>query len=101
MSHPLRIQRKRTKGYRMPQGSIYVGRPTKWGNPWPNVSTFRVYMRLAFNGEIDPDIKYNELLERIKVIARDIEQLRGKQIACWCPLGKECHADVLAEYANR
>lgn len=30
---PKRIQRKRTKGWRMPEGAIYVGRPTKWGNP--------------------------------------------------------------------
>ena len=29
-----RIQRKRTKGWRMPEGAIYVGRPSLWGNPW-------------------------------------------------------------------
>lgn len=32
MSAPQRIQRKRTKGWRMPEGAVYVGRPTKWGN---------------------------------------------------------------------
>lgn len=31
---PTRIQRKRTKGWKMPEGAIYVGRPTQWGNPW-------------------------------------------------------------------
>ncbi len=31
---PQRIQRKRTKGWRMPDGAVYVGRPTKWGNPF-------------------------------------------------------------------
>ena len=31
---PQRIQRKRTKGWRMPEGAVYVGRPTKWGNPF-------------------------------------------------------------------
>lgn len=30
---PKRIQRKRTKGWRMPEGAIYVGRPSRWGNP--------------------------------------------------------------------
>lgn len=29
-----RIQRQRTKGWRMPEGAIYVGRPSLWGNPW-------------------------------------------------------------------
>lgn len=33
MTMPQRIQRRRTKGWRMPEGAIYVGRPTKWGNP--------------------------------------------------------------------
>lgn len=31
---PRRIQRKRTKGWKMPENTVYVGRPTKWGNPW-------------------------------------------------------------------
>lgn len=31
---PRRIQRKRTKGWRMPRGAVYVGRPSKWGNPF-------------------------------------------------------------------
>ena len=31
---PKRIQRKRTKGWRMPEGAVYVGRPSKWGNPF-------------------------------------------------------------------
>lgn len=31
---PVRIQRKRTKGWKMPPNTVYVGRPTKWGNPY-------------------------------------------------------------------
>jgi len=31
---PSRIQRKRTKGWRMPEGAVYVGRPTYWGSPF-------------------------------------------------------------------
>ena len=34
MSAPVRIQRKRTKGWTMPENTVYVGRPTKWGNPF-------------------------------------------------------------------
>jgi len=34
MSAPIRIQRKRTKGWRMPEGAIYVGRGSRWGNPF-------------------------------------------------------------------
>lgn len=31
---PARIQRRRTTGWRMPEGAVYVGRPSKWGNPF-------------------------------------------------------------------
>ena len=31
---PRRIQRRRTKGWRMPEGAVYVGRPSRWGNRW-------------------------------------------------------------------
>lgn len=34
MTAPVRIQRLRTKGWRMPEGAVYVGRPTLFGNPW-------------------------------------------------------------------
>jgi Domain of unknown function (DUF4326) len=31
---PKRIQRKRTKGWKMPPNTVYVGRPTRLGNPF-------------------------------------------------------------------
>jgi hypothetical protein len=31
---PQRIQRKRAKGWKMPKGVVYVGRGSKWGNPF-------------------------------------------------------------------
>ena len=34
MSAPKRIQRKRTRGWRMPEGAVYVGRGSRWGNPF-------------------------------------------------------------------
>lgn len=34
MTTPVRIERQRTRGWRLPAGAIYVGRPTRWGNPY-------------------------------------------------------------------
>ena len=34
MTSPKRIQRKRTAGWRMPEGAVYVGRQSLYGNPW-------------------------------------------------------------------
>ena len=98
---PKRIQRKRTKGWKMPPHTVYVGRPTIWGNPFDmslgetRMSVLTWY-RLWLAGKKFKRI--NELL-RWEVLGR-LEQLRGKDLACWCPLDQPCHADVLLEIAN-
>ena len=88
-----RIQRKRSKGWRMPENTVYVGRPTKWGNPY-----------IAESPE-----EYGDVVEAYEawqraLIAReynqDFSELRGKDLACWCPLNRPCHADVLLKLAE-
>lgn len=85
---PRRIQRKRTKGWRMPEGAVYVGRGSRWGNP---CCVERPSQRLDavawFETHVAP--------------ALDVADLRGKDLACWCPLDQPCHADVLLELANQ
>ena len=90
MIKPRRIQRKREKGWRMPANTVYVGRPTKWGNPFEYASVFKRWL----NGEI------KLWAFRREVILRSLAELRGKDLACWCPLDQPCHADVLLELAN-
>ncbi len=81
----------------MPANTVYVGRPTVWGNPFvvgseliggkklsaeKSIALYRQYAHEAFN-------------------LRDLRAcLRGKNLACWCRLGQPCHADVLLEMAN-
>ena len=93
-AHPLRVQRKRSAGYKMPEDVVYVGRPTKWGNPYrpEECST-------AEQGAVEC---FRILVESEPETIADIQrELRGKRLACWCSLDKPCHADVLAEIANR
>lgn len=95
---PKRIQRKRTKGWKMPPNTVYVGRPTKWGNPYIITDwqpRERCIERLREH-YVDP------LLQRVIYPNREmaIRELRGKDLACWCPLNQPCHADVLLEIAN-
>lgn len=33
--------------------------------------------------------------------AEDLAELRGKHLACWCPLSQPCHADVLLAISNQ
>jgi hypothetical protein len=110
---PTRIQRKRTKGWRMPEGARYVGRPSWWGNDWRpgDVCNYTIHA----NALIYPDIHHPApiVLDRVTAIAhyrrgwaipqrrRIQDDLRGRDLACWCPLDQPCHADVLLELANR
>lgn len=97
---PKRIQRKRTKGWRMPEGAVYVGRPTQWGNPFRVDAKATRAMREAVVGHYRYEIVrlnggvvgFNEFWVK--------QHLRGKDLACWCPLDQPCHADVLLELAN-
>jgi hypothetical protein len=89
-----RIQRKRTKGWRMPENAVYVGRPTIWGNP------FTIY---DFKGELSEEYRRQLAVEAYEAWLRGelkdrphmLEPLKGKDLACWCPLDKLCHADII------
>jgi hypothetical protein len=99
---PKRIQRKRVKGWRMPANTVYVGRPTDWGN------------QFVVGFGCDPFIvashwlarhKFEQWIEKEKQLypnwfAEWLAPLRGKNLACWCPLDQPCHADVLLKLAN-
>lgn len=86
---PVRIQRKRTKGWRMPEGAIYVGRPTKYGNIYVGWDGIEVELFRKWIASTGGWATWN------------LEELRGKDLACWCPLDRSCHADVLLEIANQ
>jgi len=99
VSTPHRIQRKRTKGWKMPDGAVYVGRPTKFGNPFnvtaeqsreTAIARYRFYLSRGISNS----------LHGFPPQPVEIRQLRGKDLACWCPLDQPCHADVLLELAN-
>jgi hypothetical protein len=133
VSAPKRIQRKRAKGWRMPEGAVYVGRPTIYGNPFraykcgccgswdvkdDNAVTYVVSHEYARQHGVKVTQR-EAAREAVRLYAEDlldwfggrlryepelscrVADLRGKDLACWCPLDQPCHADVLLEEANR
>ncbi|RPE05543.1 DUF4326 domain-containing protein [Chitinophaga lutea] len=92
---PQRIQRKRTKGWRMPPNTVSVTRPGKWGNPFTGVAAaanFKTW--LAGNPVLNIHAGRPPSAEAIRA------ELAGKNLACWCKVGEPCHGDVLLEVAN-
>lgn len=107
MSEPKRIQRRRAKGWRMPPGTVYVGRPTKWGNPWTGnePAAIRSDREGTFWLVLETDEAAVAMFRAFMLGRRDFQamarsDLAGKDLACWCPLDHSCHADVLLEIAN-
>lgn len=98
---PKRVQLSRRKGWRMPPNTVKVTRPGKWGNQFVAGKTYRTIV-----GTDAPvrDAAHAVALYRACAWAgwsEDIKrELRGKNLACWCPLDQPCHADVLLDIAN-
>lgn len=106
-----RIQRKRTKGWRMPPNTVSVTRPGRWGNPFKVGLWFRKLTadwNVWTSGESSHfGIEQVRDLEHSIELFRDyaphrarrypgwLEPLRGKDLACWCKEGTTCHADIL------
>lgn len=96
---PKRIQMTRQKPWRPDHpDAVIVARPTEWGNPYvggpedePNLN--RAYVTDLFR-------EYLDRPEQADKRARIRAELRGHDLACWCPLDAPCHADVLLEIAN-
>lgn len=69
---------------------VYIGCPSKWGNPF----------KLEKGGDRKEVLaKYKAwLMEQVDLLA-ELHELRGKVLGCWCK-PHLCHGDVLAELAN-
>lgn len=95
---PIRVQLSRRKGWRMPANTVSVARPTKYGNPH---SVGYCYECRVDHTREEAVAKFRALLSEF--VPSQFAELRGKNLACWCKLGKlgePCHADVLLEIAN-
>jgi hypothetical protein len=100
-----RIQLRRTRGWRLPEGAVSVARPTRWGNPFVVGSP----LSFPFSEMFGPIVRdrahaveifttYARITVGYEGLAR--RELAGKDLACWCPLSEPCHSAVLLEVAN-
>lgn len=123
-----RIQRKRTLGWKMPPSAKYVGRPTKFGNPFKlrgdmiyfDASYRRkildkwvlfyddgghsieevveIYNDLLFNPDSKKYDVENEIRDKFRIMRDSISELNGKNLACFCNVKQPCHCDPLLEF---
>jgi len=117
---PKRLQRRRTKGWRKPEGAVYVGRPGRWANPFRvgapcEEPLFRNAIingaPLARRGVVEDRAHAVELftfwlMAKVPYTSADVRrELAGRDLMCWCPIPADgepdrCHAAVLLAIAN-
>lgn len=100
---PHRIQRKRTKGWKMPPNTVCVTRGTPYGNPFrvgggvsasEAVQRYAIHMASYFSWVLKQPGGAQQLEDFLAPI-------RGKNLACYCKPDEPCHADVLLKLANQ
>ena len=86
----------------MPPNTVKVDRTTKYGNPFrlDVVGRTRFEAANAFEQWMTIDTCTAGMPERRNALRFSLPELRGKNLACWCPLDQPCHADVLLRLAN-
>jgi hypothetical protein len=101
---PERIQLRRTKGWRKPEGAVVVSRPGRWGNPFLLGDVLRRFPSLTV--EQCAGFVVNEFRDLIRMADGrypSVEEIRsdlaGKDLGCWCSLSSPCHAEVLLAIA--
>ena len=79
---------------KLPLGAVYVGRPSKWGNPFKISKTLtRDDVIQKYEDRIVANIQNNP-------IVYDLSELKGKDLVCWCH-PQPCHAYILLKLANK
>lgn len=80
-----------------PPNSVYVGRPTKWGNPFSHMKHTGAQWKVDTREEAIA--KFEEWLLQQPKLMKALHELRGKDLICWCA-PEACHAEVLMRLAN-
>ena len=76
---------------------VYVGRPTKWGNPFSHrLNTKAKYLTTSRSEAVR---RYEDYLLANRELIAALVELKGKVLGCWCS-PKLCHAQILAKHAD-
>ena len=120
MTHPIRLQRSRLRGFNLQALSlatnglpaVNVARPGKWGNPFV-VRPAEPVGYFVCRGKVDISVKtaedavarFEEFIAakgtKSDALRDSLSELRGKNLACFCKLDAHCHADTLLRLANK
>lgn len=76
---------------------VYIGRGSKWGNPFSHLENTKAQFKVASRDESVE--KYREWIQTQPDLLADLHELKGKTLCCYCK-PQACHGDILAELAD-
>lgn len=79
---------------------VYIGRPSKWGNPFTH-KIFTKYGETLVENRALAIKAYEEWITKGegRYLLADLHELVGKTLGCWCK-PNACHGDVLVKLAS-
>lgn len=117
---PHRVQLRRTKGWRLPAGTVNCARPGIWGSPFPvaeygldvSLALFENAARAIWSpaplASARPELverayeQFTRFMARLggRPLERARSELSGRNLACWCSDVSRCHVDTWLRIAN-
>lgn len=76
---------------------VYIGRPSKWGNPFSHLDDTLAEFKVATREQAIE--KYRKWIQTQPQLLADLHELKGKVLGCWC-CPQACHGDILVQLAN-
>lgn len=76
---------------------IYIGRPSKWGNPYSHKEGTLAEFKVKNRAEALE--KYEKYLLENETLFNSLIELQGKTLGCWCKPNR-CHGDILVKWSN-
>lgn len=74
---------------------VYIGRPSKWGNPFTHLTT-NTRAQIQVDSREEAVSRYEEYIRNKPELMADLHELKGKTLGCWCK-PKSCHGDILVK----
>lgn len=80
------------------QYDVYIGRPSKWGNPYSHKEGTLAQFKVKTRKEAIS--KYKEWIQTQPDLMNSLDELKGKTLGCWCK-PDACHGDILVDLVNQ
>lgn len=78
---------------------VYIGRPSKWGNPFSHIRGKETLAKHLVKDRDEAIARYRQWILTQPQLLKDLGELKGKVLGCWCS-PQRCHGEILLRLAD-